>query len=341
MRGPSRATRCETEGECSGGRFRFARHRCCAWLGLMTLIFVGSGATCVPKRNIPEFQPKVLFNNTPTSEQLLEVLNRSRSIQSLQSNFVTVNPNKMRNLDATLVWQRERRFRVTGGISRMMGNNFDVGSNDEWFWMAVRDGMNPQLYVARHADFESQSQRRILPVSPLWIVEALGVIAVDPQQLMGPPVQRPDGLMELSTMAPSPTGTYTRTIVVDPKFGYTRQLLLRDPSGRMVATANQLEHEFYPSIGMSLPHHVVIQLIPALDPPTEIDISIGKYAVNSLDPNQVTGYELPHSAGYQIINLVQYSQGIAQAVTPIPVAPAAAPPNTAYRGVPWEGPLFR
>ncbi len=311
------------------------------WLAILTLFFATSGATCVPKRNIPEFQPKPVFTSTPSADQILEVLNRSRNIQSLQSNFVTVNPNKIRNLDATLVWQRERRFRVSGGISRMMGNNFDVGSNDEWFWMAVRDGMNPQLYVARHTEFDAQAQRRILPVSPLWIVEALGVISVDPQQLMGVPIERPDGMMEISTLAPSPTGTYTRTVVVDPKFGYTRQLVLRDPSGRLVATANQLDHEYYPSIGTSLPHRVVIQLVPALDPPTEIDITVGKYAVNSLDPNQVTGYDLPHSAGYQIINLVQYSQGLPQAVTPVQVAPGNTPPNTAYRGVPWEGPLFR
>jgi len=307
----------------------------------MVLTFVASGATCVPKRSIPEFQPQPMFSGAPSTDQIVEALNRSRGIQSLQSNFVTVNPNKMRSLDASLVWQRERRFRVSGGISRMMGNNFDVGSNDEWFWMAVRDGMNPQLVIARHHEFEAQSQRRILPVSPLWIVEALGVISIDPQQLMGPPVQRPDGLIELSTLSPSPTGTVTRTIVVDPKFGYTRQLLLRDPSGRLVATANQSDHEYYPSIGMSLPHRVVIQLAPVLDPPIEIDITIGKYAVNSLDPNQTTGFEPPHSAGYQVIELVQYSQGLSQAVTPIQVTPANAPPNTAYRSVPWDGPLFR
>ncbi len=314
------------------------------WTSLMAisiLTFVSSGATCMPKRNIPEFQPQPIFSSSPSTDQIVEVLNRSRNIQSLQSNFVTVNPNKIRNLDATLVWQRERRFRMTGGISRMLGNNFDLGSNDEWFWMAIRDGMNPQLYVARHDEFDTQPQRRILPVSPTWIVEALGVIAVEPQQVMGPPVQRPDGLMELGTMVPSPTGTFTRTIVVDPKYGYTRQLLLRDPSGRLVATANQLEHEFYPSVGLSLPHRVVIQLTPALDPPTEIDITIGKYAVNSLDPNQVTGYDLPNSAGYQVINLVQYNQGLPQAVTPIQVTPPNAAPSTAYRGVPWEGPLFR
>jgi len=314
-------------------------------LAILVLTAAASGATCIPKRTATEFQPKPVFTSQPSTDQLIEVLNRSRGIQSLQSNFVTVNPNKMRNLDATLVWQRQRKFRMSGGISRMLGNNFEVGSNDEWFWMAIRGGGTPQLFVARHNEFESQPVRRILPVSPLWILEALGVSEVD--QLIGQPVPRPDGMLELTSLSSTPTGTYTRTLVVDPRFALTRQIFLRDPSGRMVATANQSEHEFYPSIGMSLPHRVVIQLNPIIDPPTEIDITIGKYAVNSLDAtaaNVTAGYELPNPNGYEVVNLVQFNQGSPQAVTPIQVTPAAPSlqqTNSAYRGVPWDGALLR
>lgn len=312
-----------------------------ATLAMVVVTFTATGATCLPKRNIPEFQPQPMFAGQPSTEQLIEVLNRSRGIQSLQSNFVTVNPNKMRNLDATLVWQRQKRFKMAGGISRMLGNNFEVGSNDEWFWMAIRDGMKPQLFVARHQEFDAQSVRRILPISPLWILEALGVSEVDPYQLMGQPIQRPDGLLEINTMSPSPTGTYTRTLVADPKFGYTKQIFLKDPTGRLVASATQSAHEYYPSISMSLPHRVVIQLTPAIDPPTEIDITIGKYSVNGLDPNQNAGFEMPNPNGYEVVNLVQFNQGSPQAVTPVQVAPPAQVPNTAYRGVPWDGSLLR
>jgi hypothetical protein len=309
---------------------------------IVLVVTAGMGATCIPKRNIPEFQPKPVFTNQPSTDQLIEVLNRSRAIQSLQSNFVTVNPNKMRNLDATLVWQRQRLFRMTGGVSRMLGNNFEVGSNDEWFWMAIRGFGTPQLYVARHAEFEAQPVRRVLPISPLWIIEAMGVIEVDPNQ----PVQqvaRPDGMLEWTTFVPSSTGTYTRTLVVDPRFALTRQIFLKDPTGRLVATAVQSEHEYYPSIGLSLPHRVVIQLSPVIDPPTEIDITVGKYAVNSLDAasSGASGYELHNTNGYEVVNLVQFNQGAPQAVTPVHVAPAAVPNPQAYRGVPWDGTLLR
>jgi hypothetical protein len=270
----------------------------------------------------------------------------------LQSNFVTINPNQIRNLDASLVWQRERRFKISGGISRMMGNNFEVGSNEQYFWMSVRDGMRPQLFFARHDEFESQPIRRILPVSPLWILEALGISELDPYKVLGTPISRPDGMLELATLAPSATGSYTRSLVIDPKFGFTRQVLLKDPTGRLVASANQSEHNFYSSVSMALPHKVLIQLIPAIDPPTEIDVTIGSYVINGLDANSNVGFEIPNQNGYEVINLVQFNQGLPQAVTPIQVAPpgmvavpppAAVPqlPPTAYRSVPWDGRTYR
>jgi len=314
------------------------------WALWLAIVFVCSGATCIPKRPNAEFAPKPMFAGPPTQEQLFEVINRSRSIQSLQSNFVTVNPNRMRNLDASLVWVRERKFKLSGGISRMLGNNFEVGSNDQYFWMSVRDGMRPQLFFARHDEFESQSTRRILPVSPLWILEALGISEIDPYRVLGPAVNRPDGMLELSTMAPTATGTYTRTLVIDPKFGYTRQVLLRDPSGRLVASATQSEHNYYASAGLSLPHKVLMQLVPVMDPPTEIDVTIGGYVINGLDLQQsASGFELPNQNGYEVVNLVQFNQGLPQAVTPVQVAPPLPPavPPTAYRGVPWDNSVIR
>jgi hypothetical protein len=159
-------------------------------------------------------------------------------------------------------------------------------------------------------------------------------------------------MLELATLAPSATGSYTRSLVIDPKFGFTRQVLLKDPTGRLVASANQSEHNFYSSVSMALPHKVLIQLIPAIDPPTEIDVTIGSYVINGLDANSNVGFEIPNQNGYEVINLVQFNQGLPQAVTPIQVAPpgmvsvpppAAVPqlPPTAYRSVPWDGRTYR
>ncbi|MFN9348854.1 MAG: hypothetical protein ACK6DQ_19875, partial [Planctomycetota bacterium] len=200
---------------------------------------------------------------------------------------------------------------------------------------------------------ESQALRRILPVSPLWILEALGISELDPYKVMGTPMSRPDGMLEIATLAPSATGSYTRSLVIDPKYGFTRQVFLKDPTGRLVASASQSEHNFYSSVSMALPHKVLIQLIPAIDPPTEIDVTIGSYVINGLDATSNVGFDLPNQNGYEVINLVQFNQGLPQAVTPIQVAPpgpvAVPPPTavpqqlppTAYRTVPWDGRTLR
>ncbi len=103
-----------------------------------------------------------------------------------------------------MVWERPRRFRMTGGVSRMTGTEFDLGSNDELFWMATRHGPSPTLYYARHDEFAVQMDRQILPVSPEWLVEAMGIVELDPGTLLGTPRTGADGLVEIESTVASP-----------------------------------------------------------------------------------------------------------------------------------------
>ena len=82
-------------------------------------------------------------------------------------------------------------------------------------------------------------------------------------------------------------------------------------------------------------------------------MTIGSYVINGLDATSNVGFDLPNQNGYEVINLVQFNQGLPQAVTPIQVAPpgpvAVPPPTavpqqlppTAYRTVPWDGRTLR
>ena len=79
-----------------------------------------------------------MFTTDPTRDQLAEVINRSRNVQSLQSNSVTVNVNHERTINTNLTWAREKRFRMTASVAGVAG--VDIGSNDEEFWMAIRGG---------------------------------------------------------------------------------------------------------------------------------------------------------------------------------------------------------
>ncbi|MFN9911026.1 MAG: hypothetical protein ACK53L_00490, partial [Pirellulaceae bacterium] len=185
------------------------------WLGISLLLLgSSSGATCNPHRSIREFQPPVIFQQAPDLDQLSEVLNRTRAIHQLQANTLSIRVPDIPPLSARMVWERPRRFRMDGGISRLTGTEFDIGSNDEMFWMATRHGPSPSLYYARHDQFALQLERQILPVSPDWLIEAMGIIDLDPTSVIGQPHPQADGLIEIESTIASALGQYRRTILV-------------------------------------------------------------------------------------------------------------------------------
>jgi len=305
-------------------------------LAIVFLTLVAGGATCLPRRSIPDFQPKPLFTTPPTLNQLTEAINRSRNVQSLQSNSVTVNVNNERTINTNVTWAREKRFRMTASVAGVAG--VDIGSNDDEFWMTIRAGLTKDMFYARHIEFDSQPDRTVLPVSPVWLIQAMGVCDIDMNKVAAP-VSRADGMVELTTSEPSPIGTFTRTLVVDPKFGYSRQVFLRDPSGRLVANATQSKHEYYSSIQSCLPHLVKVQLMPARSDVLELEISIASYVINSLAADNMTQFQLPSTNGYKVLNLGQIGP---QAVTPQQVAPPQPNyPQNSFRGVSSEGLIRR
>ena len=146
-------------------------------------------------------------------------------------------------------------------------------------------------------------------------------------------------MIELTTSEPSPIGNFTRTLVVDPKYGFSREVYLRDPTGRFVANAKQSKHEYYASVQSSLPHQVKVQLMPSGSDVLELDISIASYVVNSLANDNLTQFEMPNTAGYKVRNLGQIGP---QSIVPQQVAPAQSYyPQAAYRGVSGEGLTLR
>ncbi len=298
------------------------------------IFFVSSGATCIPRRSLNEFQPPVLFQSPPDLVQLTEAINRTRTVHQLQSNAVTVRIPNIPTLAAKIVWERPRRFRMTGGLSRMTGTDFDIGSNDDMFWMASRHGNPPSLYYAHHDQFATQIDRQILPVSPEWLIEAMGIIEIDPTTVIGTPRSLADGLIEIESTIPSPIGQYRRTLHIDPKLGLVRQILLRDPSGRLLGSSLLSNHQFYQAIQASLPHKAKIQLIPSGSPPMSLEVDIGFYTVNDNQGDDPERWTAPSPAGYTLVDLVQLNGGQPNAIRPPEYQPAPfAVPQTSYRGV--------
>ncbi len=311
---------------------------------VMLCLFPCGGATCNKYRRPDHLRPPMVFEKEPTLEELIAHLNRTSQIERLNSNNVTLStPGAPIKLSGDLSWHRPSNFRLQAYPgTRVMGDALDAGSNADQFWLLTKlPGESPMLYHASHQEFEMQpGPRRVLPVSPLWIREALGIVEFEPGGHHEGPIKRSaDKLVEIRSIIPTHRGSYKRTVVIEPTHALIRQVILKDPSDKMVASATLSEHIPETIIDASLPHRVDLQMQPDAGMQPDMGqvlaftIEIGSYIINDQSGNEVQRYAMPDAGGYQSIDLVQLNANLGQATAPI-----STPPRTAAN--PYA-PVFR
>ncbi len=296
----------------------------CTWqlLYLLAIVFVTGGATCARRKTIrDEFLPPVVFEQTPTLEEITQQVNHSMSITQLSSNSLTISsPETMVNLNGSLVWERPHNFSLKAYVgTKALGTQLAAGSNAQMFWLQQQVPSPPTIFFARHDEFENQAgPRYILPVSPLWLREALGVVEIDPSLQHEEPRMRTDGRLEVVSYIPSPRGAYKRVLIMELKTGAIEQTLLYNHEGKLVATAQMSDHQYYAAIDWSLPHQVTIQLYPDDGPSLAFTIEVGLYAINQPANSDPSAFAPPDPTGIPAVNLVKLNND--QNIEPTPVS---------------------
>jgi len=274
------------------------------WTIAILTLWVAGGATCYRQTVKPnQMPPPEVFSGLPTLNELAGVMNRTDSITQLSSNSVSVEVPSMSNvprLSASLAINRPREFRMRASVPLLLGSGIDLGSNNELFWLEVPDNMTQTLYFARHDQYQRQADRSILPVDPSWFVDALGLVHLDPSQVVEGPILRSDGRLEVRSMMQYPDGLYSRVCVIEPTAGYVTDQILYGPSGKLIAGASASNHRYYPDQQCALPHQVHVRLVPDNGPPLELKLAIGTYTVNQLLSGDPQLFTMPQTARQQI-----------------------------------------
>lgn len=293
-----------------------ARKISSACLPILTalVLFVCGGATCsrqAPPTLFPP--PPLVFQAKPSLEELAMVMNRTGSITQLSTNSASVEVLSMPDLPrlgATLNLERDKNFRLRASLPIIFAG-IDMGSNSESFWIEVPEGVSKTLYYAQHDQYQKQLSRAILPVDPSWMMDALGLVQLDPTSVIAGPIIRTDGRLEVRSTLSMVDGNYQRVCIVDPSAGFVTDQFLYSPAGNLIAKSHASNHAYYESYQCSLPHQVQIDLMPAQGPGLSMKIEIGSYAVNQLlsgDPNL---FAIPSSAPQKIdLTTLSGSQGI-------------------------------
>jgi hypothetical protein len=289
-------------------------------IGILFVCFVSGGATCARRKPpLPYPPPPVAFSDTPTLEEVTAAVNRTQSIRQLSTNSASVHVLSMPGLPrlgATMNLERERRFRLRASLPIVLGAGMDLGSNDEMFWFEVPEGMSKTLYYARHDQYRQQLERAVLPVDPTWVMDAIGLVQLDPTSVVAGPITRDDGRLEIRDSMSMPDGLYQRVCFIEPTAGYVTHQFLYSPSGKLIAQSEASNHVYYPDPQCALPHRVELSLAPTIGPPLSMRIEVGSYAINQLLSGDPQLFTMPSGAS-QAVDLTKLTSPQTMTATPV------------------------
>ncbi len=276
------------------------------WLATVVTLVAAGGANCSQMVRPP--MPPVL-QASPSLEEVLKVVNdNSRQIQSFSSHKATIKMAGAPVLHANLAMQRPRHFRLRA--QSIVSTELDVGSNEELFWFWVRQNKEPGVYYCRHGEFAGSRAQRMIPISPDQLVEAMGITELDPSLAHHGPFTRPDGNLEIHTIADTATGVHRKVTIVD-HHGLVLGQHFYDSQKNLLLSVNAQAHRRDPLSGLTMPKKVMIEC-----PQTQfrMTVDLGNVEINTLSQDRGQLWSMPSYQGSP----------------PVDLGCAATPAQTAY-----------
>ncbi|MBI3863990.1 MAG: hypothetical protein HY290_19065 [Planctomycetia bacterium] len=203
-------------------------------------------------------------------------------------------------LDATVVVESPRNFRLVA-TNVTGGHEVDLGSNIEQFWFWVRRNEDKQVVVASH-DLDPERMRRFpFPFQPDWIMETMGVIAIDPEEdFVLKPGAAGSHVATLISNRTSPQGHPVRKVtVVDLRQGVIREHALLDARNQPIARAVLSQHARDKTSDAMIPTKIELDWPQAQ---LALTMTLSEVEVNPAHYSQNT-WKLPPFPGYEIYDL--------------------------------------
>ncbi|MDA0658279.1 MAG: hypothetical protein O3C60_05500 [Planctomycetota bacterium] len=299
-------------------------------LWLSVLVFVSSGASCprMMGRGSSIAAPALLIPNA-SLEQVLAVINLpAATVRQLRSVGARLTVDNAPTLSAEIALERPRRLHITAKLNVSLSSEpeVDLGSNDGQYWMWVR--REEVIYTGRHDETMTGAAGQFLPVPPVWIMDALGLLEVAAQDVESGPSRSGSDRLVLQTRMPG-RPDLRRTIEIDAVRGLVLTQHLYDQNGRLLVSAYASDHRFIAEYGLSLPHRIKIDLPMAQ---SEMQLDANSWLINQLPRDSQSLWQMPSVAGIERIELtspqgVSPQQAVAPATYPAAQTIGAVPPT--------------
>jgi len=273
---------------------------------ILVLVASTSGATCLPRGPWQKKHPTppVVFEQFPTLQEVLVVVNNSQRVKQLDAQGARVSAPGTPRLRASMALERPRQLRLRAGVFDFSGPELDLGSNDELFWFWIKQHPQPAVYYARHDEFDDSQARQMMPIDFRWFSDALGLVELDPDDVHEGPLRAGNGKLEIRTHLPTRQGEMLRVTVIDDRYGWVLEQHVRDPGGQLMVSIHCSRYRFYPAHGVSLPHQVEIHLLPGHANQMKLELDVAAYQINRVSPSPKELWEMPAYEGYPAVDII-------------------------------------
>ena len=271
-------------------------------VGLVSL----SGAQCnflaPPQDDVRRLPPAL--PPSPTLQQVVAVVNGNSSrIRSFSTSQASVSMQGFPTLRANIAFERPMRFRLRADLP-LAGQEVDVGSNDELFWFWSRHNEPAALYYCRHDRFASSPARGNLIIDPYWLVEAMGLVHLDPALPHQGPIVRQDGTLEIHTTLNTAQGPNKKITILEPRQGLVLAQYLYDSRDQVLASAIAGRYRQDPLSGLFMPTVVDVQTGAAQGgAPLKLRIDLGAVEINRQIANSGQLWMMPAYPNWPAIDL--------------------------------------
>ena len=241
----------------------------------------------------------------PTLDQIIAAVHdntqRVRSLMAPQA--VLVVPGVPR-LSARVACEPPRRFRLQAQTA-ITGPELDIGSNDDLFWLWLRQNKPPIIAFCRHDQYAQSPIRRQLPIRADWMPELLGLVNFRPEDAHEGPFPLPDGRIEVRSRIAAAEGELAKSTILDGTTGLVVEQHLFTPAGERLASVRTTRYRVDAASGAALPHLVEVSW-PASQ--VEFKLELSSVSANGPTADVAQLWQMPAFPGYEPVDLAAPEQ---------------------------------
>lgn len=248
----------------------------------------------------PPRPPVVLAQNASVDDVMRAVNNNNaqkRTLVATGSRF-SIEGGPL-SLNGDIAYESPRKLRIWG---ELMTREFDIGSNNELFWIWFKRDERKATYFGRHELYASSPVRDSFQIDTDWLIESLGMTVFQPFERHKLISASPEGNWKIETKRDTPLGTYTKYTVVDGRTACVLLQELYNPAGQLVASAASPSHAVDPTTNITYPE-TVDMLLSIQGQKTAIRLSMGRVQFNQSNPFLANAFDMPNYADSQRVDI--------------------------------------